>query len=717
MAEVSKADKELIEEMLENYKMSEDSDHATRELSLDDLRFVAAFDEYGQSTHWECEDLKQRGRDGVPTVTLDHLSQFPRQVVNDFRKMKLGIQVSPVDGGADPATAEVIQGAIRAIEQNSHASVAYETGYDFAVNGGFGYWRIIKKHSFDNPTNEQEFRAQHLEIKRVKNPFTVFGDPMGEEPDGSDWEFCVIAEKMLEKTYRRNYKNSDLTGIGEWSELSRILPDGWLSDRSVTVAEYFYSKHKEEKAVLFNDGQVRLKSLLEANVKKYGSTGLPKDVIEVGDRMIDTRTIHWIKSNGTEILDRTDWPGIYIPVIPVYGSEYNLDGKIIRYGMIRNSKDAQRGIDFMFSAAITAVGRVPKAPYMVAIGQNEGLEEVWSELNRKEFAWVPYKPVVTKEGNLVPPPQRQFFEPAINGMMGMITHLQFTMKATQGMYGSNLGEPSGEKSGIAIQSRQSQGDTATFHYPSNAERSMWHTGRILVDLIPNVIDNKTLLQIIDKDDKKSFVRVDNEISEEGRATAAKERRFNLKVGRYDVTISVGQAYATQRQEAVVKLSEVIKTWGPAMPPKAMQVLVIGILKSIDMPGGKEMAEKIENILGPLEPGQDIPPEVQQQMQAMGQQLQAMGGELQEAKNRELAKTSELNAKANIEKLRIESQETIAAIKAKVEVFHIRAHAAEKLSDIQSHEQLAQLERDAASAEADIDRLSEENQTKEPVAVP
>ena len=711
-------DKDIIEEMLENYRLSEESDHATRALSLDDLKFVAAFDENGDSTHWSPKDLKQRGNDGVPTVTLDHISQFPKQITNEFRLMKMGIQAVPVGGGADPATAETIGGIIRATEQNSHASVAWETAVDFAVNCGFGFVRIRIERTHGNPRTGQEFSAQHIEIKRVKNPFTIFGDPTGEEPDGSDWEYCVIAETMLDKVYRRKYKDSELAGLSDWGGISRDLPAGWLSGKSTTVAEYFYSKHKQEKALLFSDGIVRLKSLLDANFEKHGSAGLPEGVIEVDDRLIDTRTIHWIKSNGREVLDRSDWLGIYIPIIPVYGSEFNLDGKIIRYGMIRNAKDAQRGIDFMFSAAITAVGRMPKAPYMVAAGQIDKYKDIWADANRKEYVALPYDPVDIN-GKLAPPPQRQAFEPAIAGMMGMITHLQFTMKAAQGMYGSSLGEPSGEKSGVAIESRKAQGDKSTFHFLSNAERSMWHVGRIMVDLIPKVIDNKTALQILGKDGKKSSVIVDNDIPEEQRAAAAQEEtpRFNIKAGRYDVAIIIGQAYATQRQESVVKLSEILKTWGPAMPPQAMQVMLIELLKNIDMPGGREMAEKIEEIFGSLKEGQPIPPEVQQQMQAMGQQLQALAGELQEAKNRELAKKAELDSKERTERLRLESQENIAATNAEVDVFRVRAHAAEKLADLGSREALAQLDADAATAKANIERLREENQPKEPVAVP
>jgi len=692
MPEPSAADKTLIEEMLANTQLSEKDSHATRLLAKDDLKFLAAFDKNGISTQWSAADLKQYKDDGIPAMTVDHISQFPNQVKNELRQMRMAIQVNPVDHGADPPTAEVLQGIMRSIEQNSHAPVAHETAQGFAVDGGFGFSRVITKYTYDNPKTEAEFNAQHIEIKPVKNPFTVFGDPAGNEPDGSDWEFCTIIDNMLDTVYRRKYGDSYMSGVGDWGPLAAGLPEGWLSERSVRVAEYFYSKHKNEKAVLLSDGAVVFQSILDANVKKYGNAGLVPDVRVVGDRMIDTRTLHWIKANAKEVLERRDWPGKYIPVIPIYGSESNVDGERILSGMIRNSKDAQRGLNYLFSLAATLIGMMPKAPYIGTPEQFAGHERLWAVANKRSFAFLPINAVI-KEGFLLPLPQRNSFEPAIMAIISLINHLQYTMKATQGMYGSALGEPSGEKSGLAIQTREAQGNTATFHYKSNAERYMWHLARVTLDLIPHVYDDQTVLEISGKDDKKQTVMIDSGITPEQKEAAAQEEipRFNIAAGRYDITISIGQAYATQRQESVVKVSEVLKTWGPAMPPQAMQVMLLELLRNLDIPGGKEMAEKVERILGSMQPGQAIPPEVQKQLQGMGQQIKLLADELGEAKARETAKTSELQSRENIERMRGDTTKSIAAINAQVKLYEIKAEAAGTLGELESAEAMTLLE--------------------------
>ena len=48
--------------------------------------------------------------------------------------------------------------------------------------------------------------------------------------------------------------------------------------------------------------------------------------------------IKWYKISDNEILERTEWPGTSIPIIPVYGDKLNIDGKRIFEGIVRHAK-------------------------------------------------------------------------------------------------------------------------------------------------------------------------------------------------------------------------------------------------------------------------------------------------------------------------------------------------------------------------------------------
>src|SRR5437867_5723176 len=88
---------------------------------------------------WDERIRRQRELEQRPCLTFNKMPAFIRQVVNDARQNKPAIKVHPQDSGADPKTAEIINGLIRNIETTSDADVAYDTAIEHAVGQGFGF--------------------------------------------------------------------------------------------------------------------------------------------------------------------------------------------------------------------------------------------------------------------------------------------------------------------------------------------------------------------------------------------------------------------------------------------------------------------------------------------------------------------------------------------------------------------------------------------------
>src|SRR5206468_10552344 len=105
----------------------------------------------------------------------------------------------------------------------------------------------------------------------------------------------------------------------------------------------------------------------------------------------------------------------------------------------------------------------------------------------RNHAFLTYKPT-SINGTPVPPPQRQAFEPAVQAISQAAMLAADDLKATTGIYDAALGAQSQDISGIAIQRRANQAQTSNFHFVDNLTRSLRHTGRILVDLIPHIYD-------------------------------------------------------------------------------------------------------------------------------------------------------------------------------------------------------------------------------------
>ena len=68
---------------------------------------------------------------------------------------------------------------------------------------------------------------------------------------------------------------------------------------------------------------------------------------------------------------------------------------------------------------------------------------------------------------------------------------------------------------------------------------------------------------------------------------------DLTVGTYDVTVSVGPAYRTMRQEAADAMVQFGQAW-----PKPMEIAGDKVVKSMDWPGADEIAERIKRTIPP-----------------------------------------------------------------------------------------------------------------------
>ena len=67
------------------------------------------------------------------------MPQFTRQIINRPKQNRPGIKVHPVDEYADKDTA-IVQGMIRNIERQSNAEECYDTAFESAANGSFGFF-------------------------------------------------------------------------------------------------------------------------------------------------------------------------------------------------------------------------------------------------------------------------------------------------------------------------------------------------------------------------------------------------------------------------------------------------------------------------------------------------------------------------------------------------------------------------------------------------
>jgi hypothetical protein len=478
---------------------------------------------------------------------------------------------------------------------------------------GEGYIRILTEYC-DDDTFDQD-----IKIARVRNSFSVYMDPLIQDPCGSDAKWCFITEDLSKDEYARLFPNAspistlETLGIGD-QNLSQ-----WLNTDTIRIAEYFYCDYERKKLNLYPGNVTAFEGTPEDKQLK-AVYGTPKK-----SRQAEIKKIKWCKINGYEILEEQEWAGSCIPVVRVIGNEYEVEGRIYISGLVRNAKDAQRMYNYWTSQEAEMLALAPKAPFIGYGGQFEGYESQWKTANTNNWPYLEVNPDVTDgQGAILPLPQRAQPPMASSGLMQAKLGASEDIKSATGQYNASLGQTSNERSGRAILARQREGDVGTYHYQDNLARAVRYVGRQLVDIIPKIYDTQRISRIIGLDGETKMVKIDPTQAEPVRKIQNQEgividKIYNPSVGKYDVVVATGPGYATKRQEALEAMAQLLQG-----NPQLWTVAGDLFVKNMDWPGAQEMAKRFAKTIDPKLMGdaEDNPA-----LQAANQQMQAMAAEL------------------------------------------------------------------------------------------
>lgn len=574
---------DIVRQARKDFQAAVDHDRLNRDEALADMKFLGG-------EQWDLRIRQEREAANRPCLTINQLKQYVRQVVGDIRSAQPAIKVRPVADGADEELAEVLAGIVRHVEQTSSASTVYIHGAECAASCGMGYWRLDTFYPDD-----ASFDLEPC-IRRIMNPFSVHFDPAAVEHTREDARFCFVVEWLPRQEFEARYPKASFTG---WDNESRAdyLQNWWNAD-TVRVAEYWVKVPTKRKLAQLQDGTT------------LDITDMDDDALEgMGQPVVKEREFNSFKVvqyvlNGSEVLEGpTDWPGRYIPIIPVWGEEVQVAERTIRHGVVRFAKDAQQMYNYSRSAATEMIALAPKAPFIGTQEQFKGHERLWRRANTDNLPYLTYSPS-SQGGTLLPAPARVEPPPVQAALHGEIEIARMDMQSTTGIYNASLGAKSNEVSGKAIETRDRMADIGSNVYSDNINKAIAYTGKQLIDLIPRVYDTTRMVRILGEDEDTDFVHLNYPIiGDDGQpayATALKDKKTgemkmlpDLSAGRFDVVVSTGPSYATKRQEAAESMMNFIQAFPQAAP-------LIGdlVAKSMDWPGHEAIAERLATMLPP-----------------------------------------------------------------------------------------------------------------------
>ena len=664
-----------IEEAKQFLRLCNDSDSNNRAEALDDVRFAAG-------DQWPVDVQNSRVLEARPCLTINKVDAYIRQICNQQRQQRPRIKVHGMNNDSDAKVAEIITGITRHIENQSDADQAYDHAFEYCVKMGWGYWRVttdyVRDDSFD----------QEIYIKRIENPFSVYFDPNSVEPDGSDAEKCLVTTVVSKAVFKKMYPNAEDTQ-GFSSRGTGDTESEWVTKEDIRIAEYFYTEREKAMIIQLSDGTTG-----------YSDEMPSKEALaEAGITVIDKRDtwrkkIKWCKLTAMQILEEGEWAGKFIPIVPVYGQEVRVDDKHKKFGLVRMAKDPQRMYNYWSTALTETVALAPKAKWLLAEGQDEGHENEWAMANIKAMPVLRYKQTDI-EGRIAPAPTRLQPEPPPAGVMTALQGMNQDLQAVVGIF-DPAQLPQGMQSGKSLQGQQSQADMTNFHYYDNLTRSIRHTGRIILDLIPKIYDRQRVMRIIGDDGKPEMVT----INEQGQDEQGVSKVLNdVTVGEYDVVMETGPGYNSKRQEAVDSMMGLL-----GADPTLMQTAGDLIFRNMDFPGAEVIADRLAaaNPMAQIDDKSPIPPQVQMQLAQSKQMIQQLQQQIQaeemDKKYRATVQQQVQEAETEREKMRLQvkredtqmrtdttAHDTVIKTQTQLEVEQLKAQVAILLAGMDRHQ--------------------------------
>jgi hypothetical protein len=318
-----------------------------------------------------------------------------------------------------------------------------------------------------------------------------------------------------------------------------------------------------------------------------------------------------------------EYPIPRLPVFRVPGWEVPVGERVVRFGLVRWAKDAQRLMNVWRSTAAELVASSARNQWLANEDAVEGREEDFRNAHTSNDPLLLYRGPV--------PPQLQPGPQIPGALLNEAALAAQDMKDCTGLHDASLGARSNETSGRAILARDRQGDVATYLYPDNLKAAVEECGRVVNALIPVVYDTARTIRVLGEDEVARMVRVNDPGSPDS---------VDLGRGKYDVVVESGPSYSTRRVEAAESMMAFVQA-----VPGAAAVAGDLIAKAQDWPLADQIGERLKRMLPPqvagAEQGPPPPPDprreqLEAQAQAMRERASMLELEEREARARRAA---------------------------------------------------------------------------------
>jgi hypothetical protein len=541
-------------------------------------------------------------------VNKIHLSVI--RIINEYRNNRIAVDFVSKDGDTDEKLAETCNGLYRADERDSGAEEAYDNGFEEAVGGGFGAWRL--RTAYEDDENDEDER-QRIRIEPIYDAdSSVFFDLDAKRQDKADAKYCFVLYSMTYDAYKAEWNDDPAT----WPKEIHQYEFDWDTPDVVFVAEYYRVEETRETVRIFLTIQGEEERYTQADFdadETLEETLAAVGTVEVRQKRVKRKRVRKYIMSGGGVLDDMGYiAGKNIPIVPVYGKRWFVDNVERCMGQVRLAKDPQRLKNMQLSklGEISALSSVEK-PILLP-EQVSGHQVMWAEDNLRNYPYLLVNPITGPNGETqAAGPVAYTKSPQIPPAMAAL--LQITESDMAEILGNNQQSDKmvSNISGKAVELIQTRLDMQTFIYMSNMAKAVRRCGEIWLSMAKDIyVEEKRKMKTVGSmEEVGSIELMKPQIDEE---TGELIYENNLADAIFDVAVDVGPSFSSRRDATVRALTGMMQVTTDPTTQQVLQAMAIMNMEGEGIGDIKEYFRKQLVQLGVVKPTEE---EQQQMMEA------------------------------------------------------------------------------------------------------
>ncbi len=543
---------------------------------VDDMTFVnvpGAMWDNGNGNHNRNSNQHRGER---PRYEVDKISPIIANICGEQQQNRTTMKIRSMRGAESKPLADNAGGVIRYIEQTSNFKHIKDVAFKEIVTGGMGGWYISLDYA-DTDSTDQDITIRALPGAAS----SLFYDTAAVMPNKEDATWMMVVELMARTEFERRWPDKLQAQLDTRRYGHNVSSSTWYHKDTIRIGDYYTKEPFEKELVQMSNGDVY------TNDDDFKA--VQDELAEVGITIVKRRKrtcykIYHYKVSGNEILEGPhEWPGELIPIVPLFGHSVYIEGTHYFRGIVRPARDSQEIYNYSVSAQVEVAANSPVSPIFMTLeqGNGSGIKEQFANLAVENRPVVYYKGDPEANG----PPSRTVGPQLPAGIFEQIRQSESDIQATAGFFAASQGDAQFDQSGRAVNALQKQTSISTQGFTSSLDGAIEHTGKIILDILPKVVDTARLLTIIGDDGEISEWSVNQQVFDEESQTI---RTINdLSKLKLSVKASTGPSFATQRAESVNSMLKLM-----ALNPDVSLLGSDILVSNIDMDASEELTNRL-----------------------------------------------------------------------------------------------------------------------------